>query len=416
MKVQERFLKYISFDTQSDEASKTTPSTLKQLLLANYLAEEMKHIGMHNVAVDEYGIVYGTIPATAGCEGIANIGFIAHMDTSPDMSGNNVCPRIIENYDGKDIELNPAVHMNPAMFSKLGDMVGKDLIVTDGTTLLGADDKAGIAEIMTMAEVLIQDQKPHGTIQIAFTPDEEVGHGADHFDVKKFHADFAYTVDGGPVDSIDYENFNAASAVVSVQGSSIHPGDAKQKMLNASIIAMEFHSMLPVFLNPAFTEGYEGFNHLTDMKGECEHAQLSYIIRNHDKTLFEKQKDEFHNIAAYMNKKYPSSTIQLEIEDSYANMRNVIEEHMDIIRIVESAMKTLGIDATSHAIRGGTDGARLTYDGLPCPNLGTGGYNYHGKYEYACIQEMNQSVDLLLAIVANVLNENITTKLDKGEN
>ena len=288
-------------------------------------------------------------------------------------------------------------------FDCLKHKIGDDLIVTDGTTLLGADDKAGIAEIMTMAEALLREDREHGKICIAFTPDEEVGRGTDHFRVPAFGADFADTVDGGEVDCVDYENFNAASAQIQIQGLSIHPGSAKDKMINALLVAMEFHSMLPVEKNPAYTQGYEGFNHLTELHGECEHAYMSYIIRNHNEDLFEKQKEDFRRIADYLNQKYPEHTIQLTIQDSYANMRTIIEKDMSIIELVKSSMKQLGLQPKSTAIRGGTDGARLTYDGLPCPNLGTGGYNYHGKFEFASIQEMQTSVELLLKIVENSL-------------
>ena len=404
MKVQERFLKYVTFDTHSDENSQTTPSSLKQLKLAKYLVDELKNIGVTNAYVDEFGIVYGSL--LANCEAnCPKIGFIAHMDTSPDMSGENVKPRIIENYDGSDIILNEKlnIHMGPNDFESLNRNIGENLIVTDGTTLLGADDKAGIAEIMTMLETIIQKNLPHGDIKIAFTPDEEVGRGTDHFNVKAFDADFAYTVDGGEVEFIDYENFNAASAVLDIQGLSIHPGSAKGKMINALLVGMEFHSMLPVEQNPAYTEGYEGFNHLTDMHGECEHAHMSYIIRNHDETLFEQQKEDFKRIADYLNKKYPENTITLQITDSYANMRQIIEQNMNIIELVKKSMEEIGLQPASAAIRGGTDGARLTYEGLPCPNLGTGGYNYHGKYEYVSINEMEKSVALLLKIVENSL-------------
>ena len=402
MKVVERFLNYVSYDTQSDPLSTTTPSSAKQLKLADALAQEMKDMGIQDAMVNEFGIVYGRIPATK--QGVKTIGFIAHMDTSPDMSGKDIKPRIIDSYDGGTIVLNEEkkISMGPEDFESLADKKGKALIVTDGTTLLGADDKAGIAEILTMAEVILQSDVPHGEIKLAFTPDEEVGRGADHFDVKGFDADFAYTVDGGEVDSVDYENFNAASAEIEIQGLSIHPGDAKGKMINALLVGMEFNSLLTVFDNPAYTQGYEGFHHLTDMSGECEQAHMSYIIRNHDEVLFEKQKQQFQQAAAYMNQKYPANTIKLSIKDSYANMRQIIEQDMSIIELVKTSMKEIGMEPTSHAIRGGTDGARLTYDGLPCPNLGTGGYNYHGKYEFACIDEMEQSVSLLLKIVENV--------------
>lgn len=404
MNVQERFLHYVSFDTQSDEHSQTTPSSLKQLKLAEALVDEMKAIGITDAYVDEFGIVYGTIPANTKKD-VKAIGFIAHVDTSPDMSGKNVNPRIIPAYNGSDIVLNEelGISMGVQDFDCLKHKIGDDLIVTDGTTLLGADDKAGIAEIMTMAEALLREDREHGKICIAFTPDEEVGRGTDHFRVPAFGADFAYTVDGGEVDCVDYENFNAASAQIQIQGLSIHPGSAKDKMINALLVAMEFHSMLPVEKNPAYTQGYEGFNHLTELHGECEHAYMSYIIRNHNEDLFEKQKEDFRRIADYLNQKYPEHTIQLTIQDSYANMRTIIEKDMSIIELVKSSMKQLGLQPKSTAIRGGTDGARLTYDGLPCPNLGTGGYNYHGKFEFASIQEMQTSVELLLKIVENSL-------------
>ncbi|MEG0468783.1 MAG: peptidase T [Longicatena sp.] len=401
MNVQERFLKYVTFDTQSDENSSTTPSTLKQLELGKFLVNELHQLGIENAHLDEYGIVYASV--SANTQGLPKIGFIAHMDTSPDMLGKDVKARIIENYDGNDIVLNKElkISMGPQEFSNLSTKKGKRLIVTDGTTLLGADDKAGIAEIMTMLERLLKEDKAHGDIRIAFTPDEEVGRGTEHFDIKKFDADFAYTVDGGSVDCVDYECFNAASAHVEIQGNSIHPGDAKDKMINASLVAMEFHSMLPVQQNPAYTQGYEGFHHLCDMQGECEHASLSYIIRNHDEQLFEQQKKTFLDVAQFLNKKYPANTIRIKLEDSYANMRTIIEKDMRIVDLVKTSMKQLGIEPCSQAIRGGTDGARLTFEGLPCPNLGTGGYNYHGKYEYACIDEMEQSVELLLKIIEN---------------
>ena len=404
MNVQERFLHYVSFDTQSDEHSQTTPSSLKQLKLAEALVDEMKAIGIQDAYVDEFGIVYGTIPANTKKD-VKAIGFIAHMDTSQYMSGKNVNPRIIPAYDGSDIVLNEelGISMGVQDFDCLKHKIGDDLIVTDGTTLLGADDKAGIAEIMTMAEALLREDREHGKICIAFTPDEEVGRGTDHFRIPAFGADFAYTVDGGEVDCVDYENFNAASAQIQIQGLSIHPGSAKDKMINALLVAMEFHSMLPVEKNPAYTQGYEGFNHLTELHGECEHAYMSYIIRNHNEDLFEKQKEDFRRIADYLNQKYPEHTIQLTIQDSYANMQTIIEKDMSIIELVKTSMKQLGLQPKSTAIRGGTDGARLTYDGLPCPNLGTGGYNYHGKFEFASIQEMQTSVELLLKIVENSL-------------
>lgn len=401
MNVTERFLNYVGYDTMSDASSSTSPSSAKQLVLAGLLVKEMKQIGIADAHVDEYGVVYGHIPSNCSKE-VASLGLIAHMDTSPDMSDENVKPRIIRNYDGNDIVLNEKLNivMEADKFPSLKKHVGKDLIVTDGTTLLGADDKAGIAEIMSAAAELIEKDLPHGPIHIAFTPDEEIGRGTEHFDLEKFHVDFAYTVDGGAVDDVAFENFNAASAHVRIKGTSIHPGDAKNRMVNALLLGMEFHSLLPRFEDPACTEGYEGFHHLHDMQGACEECVMDYIIRNHDETLFARQKQDFIKAAAFMNEKYGSNTIQCTISDSYYNMRKYIEKDMSIIAYVEQAMARLGLEAKREAIRGGTDGAMLTYEGMPCPNLGTGGYNYHGKYEYACIDEMETSVALLLEIIA----------------
>lgn len=401
MSVIDRFLKYVSFDTMSDPNSETSPSSAKQLILANALVEEMKEMGIQDAHVDDFGVVYGWIPANTKKD-VPAIGFIAHMDTAPDMSGENVRPRIVGNYDGSDIVLNEALNivMGPKEFPNLLDHIGHDLIVTDGTTLLGADDKAGIAEIMTMANELIHSGEEHGLICLAFTPDEEVGHGADHFDIQKFKADYAYTVDGGEVNSVDYENFNAAAADIIIHGKSIHPGSSKNKMVNSQLLAMEFNSLLPRFEEPACTEGYEGFHHLHNIQGSCEETHMEYIIRNHDEEIFARQKEDFRKAAAYMNEKYGEHTIVCTITDSYANMRQIIEKDLSIIENVKEAMKELGLEPKSEAIRGGTDGARLTYDGLPCPNLGTGGYNYHGKYEYASIQEMETSVRLLKKIIA----------------
>lgn len=401
MSVIDRFLMYVSFDTMSDPNSETSPSSAKQLILANALVEEMKEMGIQDAHVDDFGVVYGWIPANTKKD-VPAIGFIAHMDTAPDMSGENVRPRIVGNYDGSDIVLNEALNivMGPKEFPNLLDHIGHDLIVTDGTTLLGADDKAGIAEIMTMAHELIHGGEEHGLICLAFTPDEEVGHGADHFDIQKFKADYAYTVDGGEVNSVDYENFNAAAADIIIHGKSIHPGSSKNKMVNSQLLAMEFNSLLPRFEEPACTEGYEGFHHLHNIQGSCEQTHMEYIIRNHDEEIFARQKEDFRKAAAYMNEKYEENTIVCTITDSYANMRQIIEKDLSIIENVKEAMKELGLEPKSEAIRGGTDGARLTYDGLPCPNLGTGGYNYHGKYEYASIQEMETSVRLLKKIIA----------------
>lgn len=404
MNVVERFLKYVSFDTQSKSNAGCVPSTPGQMVLAKALVEEMKEIGIQDAYMNESGIVYGSIPATK--EGCKTVGFLAHMDTSPDMSGKAVKPRIIEHYDGSVIVLNEelGIAMGPDQFEILGKKLGEDLIVTDGTTLLGADDKAGIAEIMTMAERVINSDAPHGEIKLSFTPDEEVGGGIESFDREVFGADFAYTVDGGEVDSVDYENFNAAHAYLEIQGLSIHTGSAKGKMINALLVAIEFQQMMPVFENPAFTEGFEGFNHLNDINGDCEHATMSYLIRNHDEALFEKQKQDFVKITSYLNDKYGEGTVSLRIKESYANMRQIIEQDMSIIERVKDAMRSIGLTPRSQAIRGGTDGARLTYEGLPCPNLGTGGYNYHGRYEFASINEMKQSVELLVKIVEDLAN------------
>lgn len=400
----ERFLKYVQIDTESMLESTLTPSTLKQKDLGRILVEELHELGLNNAMMSEEGIVYAWLKSNLDrpCD---KVGFVAHMDTSPDMSGKNVNPRLIKNYDGKDIVLNEALNikMSPKDFPSLKEDIGSDLIVTDGTTLLGADDKAGVAEIMDMiAYFVAHPEQKHGDIAIAFTPDEEVGRGTENFDVKLFNADYAYTVDGGDVNEVDYENFNAASAKVVVNGLSIHPGGAKAKMKNSLLMAMEFQSLLPVFDNPAYTEGYEGFNHLTTLSGDCEKTVMNYIIRNHDKALLEKQKGDFENAALFMNRKYGDNSIELVIEDTYANMRSYIEKKMSMIEIVYEAIRDMGMTPVSHAIRGGTDGASLTYMGLPCPNLGTGGRQCHGKYEYASINEMKKASELLIRIVKKI--------------
>ena len=402
MNLVERFLKYVKIDTQSDSHSNTTPSSEKQWNLANILVQDMKAMGMKDVYVDDFCVVYGCIPSTIDRQ-VDTIGFIAHMDTSPDMSGTNVNPRIVENYDGGTIVLNEKlnVQMDAIGFPSLLKHVGHDLIVTDGTTLLGADDKAGISEILDMCQTIINNDIAHGTIKVAFTPDEEVGRGADNFDIKGFAADYAYTVDGGDINAIDFENFNAASAFLTIQGSSIHPGEAKDKMINALHIAMQFHQLLPVKDDPALTQGYEGFHHIVLMEGGCELAKMEYIIRNHDKTLFEKQKADFVRAAKFINESYGYEVISLTLEDSYANMRSLIETKMEIVEKAKQAMLCVGLNPISTPIRGGTDGSRLTYDGLLCPNLGTGGYNYHGKYEYVSIQSMKKMSELLVEIVKN---------------
>lgn len=401
MKVMERFLKYVAVDTESVEDAACFPSSEKQKNLARMLVEELKEIGAENPRMDEYGYVYATIPATSGKK-VPVLGFLAHMDTAPAMSGKDVKPRMVKNYDGGTIVLNEKeqIFMDATMFPSLLHNVGKDLIVTDGTTLLGADDKAGVAELMTMAELLLSDKSiPHGTIQIAFTPDEEVGAGVDHFDVQGFGAEFAYTVDGGALGEIEYENFNAASGRLKIHGQSIHPGSAKGKMVNALLVGMEFQQMLPVAQNPAYTEGYEGFFHLDRMTGSVEEAELFYIIRDHDKEKFEEKKTRFEKTAAFLNEKYGVGTVDCLVQDSYYNMKEKVEPYMFLIDSVTKAMEKMDITPIITPIRGGTDGARLSFMGLPCPNLCTGGENFHGKYEYIPVQDMERVVELLLQLI-----------------
>lgn len=402
-KVIELFLEYVQIDTESAEESTTMPSTMKQHDLAALLEKQLQEMGAEEIEYDkEHCYVYASIPATAGCEDAPVIGFIAHMDTSPAVTGAGVKPRIIENYDGRDIVLNEEkqVVMRVADFPELASCQGKRLIVTDGTTLLGADDKAGVAEIMAMASWLLQHPEiGHGKVRIGFTPDEEVGAGADHFNVELFGADYAYTVDGGPLGEMEFENFNAAGAKVSVHGRSVHPGSAKDKMRNAILMAQEFQSMLPVAENPMYTCGYEGFYHLDTLHGNVEEAVAEYIIRDHDRVKFEKKKEHFLRIAGYLNEKYGAGTFEIDMKDSYYNMREVIEKNMFIIEQAKEAMAQLDVEPIVSPIRGGTDGARLSFMGLPCPNLCTGGRNAHGKYEYACIDDMETIVKLLVRIV-----------------
>ncbi|MBP1924390.1 tripeptide aminopeptidase [Sedimentibacter acidaminivorans] len=401
LKVHERFLNYVAIDTQSVDNSDCFPSSEKQKNLASILVKEMKNIGISDADMDNYGYVYGSIPGNS-VKPIPTIGFIAHMDTSPDMPGDNVKAKIVKNYDGKDIVLNKEknIVMKTDMFEHMQNYIGQDLIVTDGTTLLGADNKAGIAEIMSLAEFLINNPDiKHGTIKIAFTPDEEVGSGAEHFNVENFGADFAYTVDGGRLGEIEYENFNAASAKVIINGINIHPGSAKNKMKNSILIAIEFQQMLPIFETPANTENYEGFNHLCDICGSVEETKLSYIIRDHDANKFKAKKDRFFKIADYLNEKYGSDTVVVELKDSYLNMKEMVLPHIHIVETAVKAMKELNIEPEICPIRGGTDGARLSYMGLPCPNLCTGGHNFHGKYEYISIQSMESVVEILTKIV-----------------
>ena len=402
-KVIELFLEYVQIDTESAEESTTMPSTMKQHDLAALLEKQLREMGAAEIVYDkEHCYVYASIPATVGCEDAPVIGFIAHMDTSPAVTGAGVKPRIIENYDGRDIVLSEEkqVVMRVADFPELASCQGKRLIVTDGTTLLGADDKAGVAEIMAMASYLLQHPEiAHGKVRIGFTPDEEVGAGADHFNVELFGADYAYTVDGGPLGEMEFENFNAAGAKVYVHGRSVHPGSAKDKMRNAILMAQEFQSMLPVAENPMYTCGYEGFYHLDTLHGNVEEAVAEYIIRDHDRVKFEKKKELFLRIAGYLNEKYGAGTFEIDMKDSYYNMREVIEKNMFIIEQAKEAMAQLDVEPIVSPIRGGTDGARLSCMGLPCPNLCTGGRNAHGKYEYACIDDMETIVKLLVKIV-----------------
>ena len=400
MNIEERFLKYVSYDTQSDEYSNTTPSTLKQLELGKVLVKEMLEIGIDDAHLDEYGIVYGTIKGNGGTGDI--IGFIAHMDTSPDASGKDIKPQKITNYDGSIIELNKelGLSLNPEEFTSLKKMIGHDLITTDGTTLLGADDKAGVAIIMDLADYLYHHPEiKHNDIKIAFTPDEEVGRGTDNFDVKKFNAKYAYTVDGGDIAEYNYENFNAYSAEIEITGKSIHPGNAKNKMVSAINLAIEFENMLPEDKKPYYTDGYDGFNHLHHLEGNCEKAKLEYIIRNHDLQLAKKQIADFERIKTYLNDKYGYEAIKLTINESYLNMAEIIKENYYIIEKLQTAMKKVGIDGYASPIRGGTDGARLTFMGLPCPNIGTGGENYHGPFEFVSLTMMKQAVEIIKELV-----------------
>ena len=399
MRAYERLLRYAQYDTASDERSETCPSTEKQRVLAEALAAEMREMGMTDVYVDENGYVYGCVPATAEKRPV--IGLIAHMDTVDCVPVAPVRARIVENYDGGAVRLENGDLLDPKVFPDIAKAKGKDLIVTDGNTLLGADDKAGVAEILTACERLLADRTiPHGKVMVGFTPDEEIGRGADRFDIPGFGADFAYTVDGGAVGSIEYENFNAAAGNVVVHGLSVHPGSAKNKMRNASLVAMEFAAMLPPAETPAHTEGFEGFFHLCSMEGTEELAKLEYIIRDHDRAKFASRKAAFERIGRYLNDKYGEGTVEVDVRDSYSNMREVIEPHMHIIRLAERAYREVGIEPFSEAIRGGTDGARLSYMGLPCPNLATGGMNCHGRFECVAIQDMDAMVDVLVRLVS----------------
>ena len=405
MKAYERFLKYVAYPTMSDSESTTVPSSAKQLVLAKALCDELLALGLRDAKVDGCGYVYATLPANTDKE-VNTIGFIAHMDTSSEASDTDIKATIVD-YKGGDILLNEKenIYMRVSDYPYLENYVGQHLIVTDGTTLLGADDKAGVAEIMTAIEKIIESGVEHGKICIGFTPDEEIGRGANHFDVEGFGADYAYTVDGGPLGDLEYENFNAAGAYVKINGVSIHPGSAKDRMKNAALIACEFNALLPENETPAKTEGYEGFHHLSSISGETELAELRYIIRDHDKAKFEAKKEMFRAAAAKINAIYGEGTAELTVNDSYFNMKEVIEENMYIIDRAKKAMTDVGVTPKIVPIRGGTDGARLSFMGLPCPNLGTGGENFHSRFEFASVEAMEKISDILVKIAENAVNE-----------
>lgn len=400
MKVCERFLKYIRINTKSDETSDTVPSSANQFDLARILGDELTDLGCSNVTVDDKCYVYAEIPATKGYEDRVRLGFVAHMDTSPDFSGENVNPQIIEHYDGGRVALGESGRvLDPAVFPHLKGLAGRTLITTDGTTLLGADDKAGVAEIMTLVERLLTENIPHGRIAVAFTPDEEVGSGADHFDVERFGCDFAYTADGDAEGGLEYENFNACGARFRVRGFNVHPGYAKDVMVNAALVAMEINSMLPAADIPSRTEGYEGFYHVTDIKGDCESAQLDYIVRDHDFAMFEARKNILRHIEKTLNEKYGQGTVTLTLRDQYRNMKEKIEPCFHLVENAKVAAERCGIKLCVQPIRGGTDGARLSYMGLPCPNLGTGGYAFHGPFEHITVEGMEKATDMLTELV-----------------
>ena len=395
--VEKRFLRYVSYETTSDESSETCPSTANQKVLGAAIVEEMHSMGIQDARMDENGYVYGTVP---GDPSLPTVGLIAHMDTAPDASGADIQARIVE-YNGGDILLNgeKGIYLRETDYESLKRNHGKHLIVTDGTTLLGADDKAGVAEILTAAEILLTQGGKHATLKIGFTPDEEIGRGADKFDIQGFGADYAYTADGGTVGEIEYENFNAASACVTFHGLNIHPGSAKDKMVNSQYIAMEYQSLLPTAQKPEYTEGYEGFIHLTDMRGEVENSQLRYIIRDHDMAKFQEKKRLMAAAADFLNDKYGPGTVEIALRDSYFNMREKIEPCMEIVDRAKRAMALAGMEPKEVPVRGGTDGARLSYEGLPCPNLCTGGENYHGRFEYIPVEDMEQCVKMLVNIL-----------------
>jgi len=400
MRAYERMLQYVKVRTTSDPSNESeTPSTAGQFELAKILKSELEEIGATEVRMTENAYVYGTIPATPGCEAVRPIGFIAHLDTSPDFEGTDVIPVIHENYDGGRVELGHGRALDPAQFPHLAKLKGRTLITTNGSTLLGADDKAGAAEIMTLAEELLHSDLPHGRVCVAFTPDEEIGHGAELFDIPGWGAEYAYTCDGGPENELAYENFNACAARVQVKGFNIHPGDAKDKMINASLVAMELNGMLPTAETPSHTVDYEGFFHLCDMKGNVEEAEMEYIIRDHDAEHFRVRKEQIQHAASILNEKYGTGTVAIQIKEQYRNMSEYLRDKMFIVENAERAMELCGVIPNILPVRGGTDGACLTFRGLPCPNLGTGGYAFHGPYEHITVEGMDKAVEILKEIV-----------------
>ena len=407
MKITERFLKYVSFPTMSDEASETVPSTEKQLALSNYIKEELINLGLSDVELDDKGYLYATLPSNTDAKTVT-LGLIAHVDTSDACADYPIKTNIVE-YTGEDVCLNfeQQIYLSEREYPSLKGYVGNHLIVTDGTTLLGADDKAGICAIVSAIERVIKSGEAHGAIKICFTPDEEIGRGADHFDVEKFNADYAYTVDGGALGELEYENFNAAAAKAEYHGVSIHPGSAKDKMKNAQLMAMDFNSLLPADQTPATTEGYEGFFHLVGMSGDCENAELVYIIRDHDKVKFNEKKELFLEIAKKINEKYGAESCTVSVKDSYYNMKEIIDDHMYTVERARQAMEEVGVTPIVVPIRGGTDGARLSFMGLPCPNICTGGENFHSRFEFLSVESLNKVVDIVERLIVN------TSKVEK---
>ena len=400
MKLIDRFIRYAKVYTTSDPESDTVPTTARQLNLAKILCEDLKEIGIIDARISEFGYVYGSIPASPGYENAPALGLIAHMDTSPAFSGENVSPQIIPEYDGGKVALGTSGReLDPELFPWLPSLKGRTLITTDGTTLLGADDKAGVTAIICAAETILKENRPHGKLCVGFTPDEEVGRGPDHFDVKNFGADYAYTIDGGPENELSFETFNAAAATVKVKGFSIHPGESKNRMINAGLVLGEFNNMLPAGDTPRDTDGYEGFFHLTHFSGDVEHAEGHYIVREHDRSLFEGRKKTMQHAAALLNDKYGEGTVTVEIKDQYRNMREIIEQHPFLMAHADQAMRAVGLTPLHMPTRGGTDGAMLSFMGLPCPNLGAGGYAFHGPFEHVTVEGMEKSRDVLLELV-----------------